>query len=148
MLLYHQKTMLLFNELKDCSCFTVDLRDDPINNTNNRVERNSRKKYFLPTLDTTDYNMDVCVCVCVCVCMCVFVLFHVSVSSGCTTSITYVRCSDQQSFVVSIIRGFCQVPSSLFINLSYLTSKDENSSWQLLERKRMIQCWLSKRLYI
>ena len=76
--------------------------------------------------------------VCVCVCVCLFILFHLLVSSGFTTSVTYVRCSDQRSFVVSIIRGFCQVHSSLFLNLSYFTSKDENSSWQLLERKQMI----------
>ena len=31
---------------------------------------------------------------------------------------------------------FCQVPSSLFLNLSYFTSKNENSSHHLLERKR------------
>ena len=51
----------------------------------------------------------VCVCVYVCVCMCVFVfiLFHLLVSSGCTTSMTYLRCSDQRSFVVSITRSFC-----------------------------------------
>ena len=28
--------------------------------------------------------------VCVCVCVCVFILFHLLVSSGCTTSVTYV----------------------------------------------------------
>ena len=32
--------------------------------------------------------------------------------------------------------SFCQVPSSLFLNLSYFTSKDENSSHRLLESKR------------
>ena len=32
-----------------------------------------------------------------CVCVCVFILFHLLVSSGCTTSVTYVRCSDQRS---------------------------------------------------
>ena len=48
----------------------------------------------------------VCVCVCVCVyvtvCVCVFILFHLLVSSGGTTSVTSVRSSDQQSFVVTI----------------------------------------------
>ena len=73
-----------------------------------------------------------------CVCVCVFILFHLLVSSGCTTSVIYVRSSDLRPFVESIFRGFCRVPSSLFLNLSYFTSKDENSSWQLLERKRMI----------
>ena len=43
----------------------------------------------------------VCVCACVCVCMCVFILFHLLASSGCATSVTYVRSSDQRSFDVS-----------------------------------------------
>ena len=47
---------------------------------------------------------------------CVCILFHLLVSSGCTTSVTYMRCSDQRSFIVSIIRGICQVPSSSFPN--------------------------------
>ena len=80
-------------------------------------------------------------------CVCVYAL-PPAVSSGCTTSVTYVRSSDQRTFVESISRGFCQVPSSLFLNLSCFTSKDENSSWQLLERKRMIQCQHSKSWYI
>ena len=42
---------------------------------------------------------------------------------------------------------FCQVPSSQFLNLSYFTSKDENSSPLLLERKRMIYNALTKRWY-
>ena len=67
----------------------------------------------------------------VCVCVCVFILFQLLVSSSCTTSVTYVRCSNQRSFVVSITRGFYQVPSSPFPNLSYFTSKDENSSRSL-----------------
>ena len=64
------------------------------------------------------------VCVCVCVCVYVFILFHLLLSFGCTTSVTYMRCSDQRSFVVSIIRNFCQVPSYSFPSLSYFTSKD------------------------
>ena len=73
---------------------------------------------------------------CMCVCMCVFTLFHLLVSSGGTASVTHVRWLDQQSFVVSIIRVLCQVPSSPFPNLSYFTSKDENSSPQLTGEKR------------
>ena len=68
------------------------------------------------------------VCVCVCVCVCMFILFHLLISSGCMTSVTYMRCSEQRSFVVSITRGFCQVSSSPFLSLSYFTSKDENCS--------------------
>ena len=57
-----------------------------------------------------------CVCVCVCVCVCTLSMFA-----------TYLRCSDQRSFVVSIARGVCEVLSSLRLKMSYLTSKDENS---------------------
>ena len=78
----------------------------------------------------------VCVCVCVCVCSYSSTCWFLPASSGCTMSLTYVRSSDQRSFVVSILVSFCQVPSSLFLNLSYFTSKDENSSHRLLERKR------------
>ena len=67
-------------------------------------------------------------CLCACVYVCVFILFHLLVSSGYTMSVTYMRCFVQQSFVVSIIRGFCQVPSSLFLNLSYLTSKTKTKT--------------------
>ena len=65
-------------------------------------------------------------------CVCVFILFHLLVTSGCTTS---VNIRDQRSFVLSISRGFCQVPSSLFLNLSYSTFKDENSSRPLTGEK-------------
>ena len=77
-----------------------------------------------------------CVCVCVCVCMCKFILFHLLASSDNKTSVTYLRYSDQRSFVVSIARGFCQVLSSPYLKMSYFTSKDKNSSQQKLERKR------------
>ena len=80
--------------------------------------------------------MITCVCVCVCVCSYSSTCWFLPASSGCTTSLTYLRSSDQRSFVVSILVSFCQVPSSLFLNLSYFTSKDENSSHRLLERKR------------
>ena len=93
---------------------------------------------FLPEFSKSKFlHVCVCMCVCVCVraCVCVFILFHLLVSSGCTTSVTYVRCSDQRSFAVSITTGFCQVPSSPFPNLSYLTSKDENSSRQFTGEK-------------
>ena len=59
-----------------------------------------------------------------CVCVCVFILFNLLASSDYRTSVTYLRCSDQRSFVVSIARGFCQVPSSPFPNLLCFISKD------------------------
>ena len=36
---------------------TVNSRDNPINNTNNRVERNSHIKYFLLRVNITNYNV-------------------------------------------------------------------------------------------
>ena len=35
----------------------VDVVSNPIDNTNNRVEKNSQRKYFLPRVDTTNYNV-------------------------------------------------------------------------------------------
>ena len=35
---------------------TVDVANNPINNTNNRVEKNRHRKYFLPRLHTTNYS--------------------------------------------------------------------------------------------
>ena len=85
---------------------------------NNDVRNNcSVRLIYLATCTTDD-----------CVCVCVFILFHLLVSSDCKTSVTYLRCSDQRSFVVSIARGFCQVPSSPYLKMSYFTFKDENSS--------------------
>ena len=52
----------------------------------------------------------------VCWCVCVFILFHKLASSDCKTSVSYLRCSDQRSFVVSIARG---MPNS-FISISEL----------------------------
>ena len=48
-------------------------------------------------------------------CVLVFMLFHLLVSYGCTTSVIYMRSSDQWSFVVSIFWVF--LPSS-FISIS------------------------------
>ena len=36
---------------------TVDVANNAINNTNNGVGRYSHKKYFLPRLNITDYNV-------------------------------------------------------------------------------------------
>ena len=65
----------------------------------------------------------VCECVCVCVCVCVYSLplagfFRLQDVCNIHT------CSDQGSFVVCVTKGFCQVPSSPFPNLSYFISKD------------------------
>ena len=36
---------------------TVTVPNNPINNTSNRVLRNSHSKYFLPRVNITDYNV-------------------------------------------------------------------------------------------
>ena len=54
--------------------------------------------YFLLSLSQLLASL-LCVCTCVCACVCVFILFHLLASSGSTTSGTYVRGSDQRSFV-------------------------------------------------
>ena len=36
---------------------SVTVHNNPINNTNNRVKRNSHTKYFLPRVNTTNYNV-------------------------------------------------------------------------------------------
>ena len=57
------------------------------------------------------------------VCVCLY-SSTVKVSSDCKMSKTCLRGTDQRSSVVNIPLGpFCQVPSSLFSNLSYFTSK-------------------------
>ena len=53
--------MLLFKELQD-SLFlllntTTTVPTNPINNTNNRVLRNTHTKYFLPRVNVTNYNV-------------------------------------------------------------------------------------------
>ena len=73
---------------------------------------------------------------CVCVCMCVFIFFQLVVSSGCTTSVTYVRGSDQRSFAVSI----SWVLSAKFLHLNFRIyhispPKTKTSAHNLLERK-------------
>ena len=45
---------------------------------------------------------------CVCVCVFVFKLIYLLVSSGCMTSVTYVRSSDQRSFVEIILGAFAK----------------------------------------
>ena len=73
-------------------------------------------------------------------CVCVFILFHLLVSSGCTTSLTYVRSSDQRSFVVSIL-----LASAKFLHLcfwSYLISppKTKTPATAYWRENDMISC--------
>ena len=52
--------MLLFKELEDCLFLlltTVNVPNNPINNANNRVLRNSHTKYFLTRVNITNYNV-------------------------------------------------------------------------------------------
>ena len=36
---------------------TVDVANNPVNNTNNRVVRKDQRKYFLPRVNITNYNV-------------------------------------------------------------------------------------------
>ena len=53
--------MLLFKELRlfvlALNSSTVNVPNDPINNTNNRVLRDSHTKHFLPRVNVTNYNV-------------------------------------------------------------------------------------------
>ena len=94
-------------------------------------------KYYAHRLSAKFYFavymcMRVCVCVCVCVCVSVCARACVCVCAYSLPLAGFLRlqevcnihtCSDQGSFVVCITRGFCQVSSSPFPNLSYFTSK-------------------------
>ena len=35
----------------------INVPNDPVNNTNNRVKRNSHRKYFLSIVDITNYSV-------------------------------------------------------------------------------------------
>ena len=62
-------------------------------------------------------------------------LFHLLVSSGCTTSVIYVRSSDQRSFVVSV---FWVLLPSFFISVSesmLFDLQNENSSRSITGEK-------------
>ena len=89
----------------------------------------------------------VCVCVCVCACVCVFIFFHREgffrlqhVKDMLERFRSTILCCEYLSGC------FCQVPSSLFPNLSYFTSKDvtpaRRKNWR---EKDMIYCAPAKR---
>ena len=69
-------------------------------------------------------------------CVCVFILFHLGgffQLQWCLWHTWDVRINDLVLWVYA--RCFCQVPSSLFPNLSYFTSKDETlARWQTGEK--------------
>ena len=91
--------------------------------------------------------INTCVCVCVCVRVCVFIFFH---REG------FFRLQDIQDMLerygstilcCEYSSGcFCQVPSSLFPNLSYFTSKDVTPARRKNWRENdMIYCAPAKR---
>ena len=63
----------------------------------------------------TSLSACVCVRVCVCVCVCVFCSSTVKVSSVCKMSETFLKGTDQQCYVVSIIPG----ASAKFLHLHF-----------------------------
>ena len=94
---------------------------------NTALDINLRSHSVFRWLIISPLTNSVCVCARACVCVCVFILLHLLVSSGCTTSVTYVRSSDQRSFVVSI--SWVLSANSVHVYfISYLTSKDETQA--------------------
>ena len=80
---------------------------------------------------------------------CVCILFHLLVSSGCTTSVTYVRSSDQRSFVVSISGASAKFLHLCFWIYHISPPKKKTPADHLLERKRYdIMFALKKMIYI
>ena len=90
----------------------------------------------------------VCVCMCVCVCVCGWVGRCGCVCvCGCVYTLPpvgFFRLHDifnihekfrSMIFCCEYSGSFCQVPSSLFLILSYFTSKDKNSSHPLTGKK-------------
>ena len=89
----------------------------------------------------------VCVYVCVCVCLCVYT--HPSVGFFRLHDV-FDKCEKFGStiFYCEYSDIFCQVPSSLFLNLSYFTSKEENSSHLLTGEKTIWYNVRRQRWYI
>ena len=108
------------------------------------------KQQNLIKLTYTSETKNNTVCVCVCVCVCVYTLPSVGFFRLHDICDIRVRSLDQRSFVVSISECCCQVPLSLSMNLSYSTSKDENSSQPLTGEKSIwYNVWNpSRRWYI
>ena len=118
-----------------------------------------RNNYFQEHLQTA-VCVCVCVCVCVvCVCVCVYVCVcvclyssTVKASSNCERSGTYLRGTDQRCYVEYHFKCFCQVPSSPFLKMSYIsapkTPKYENPSEHKLERKRYDIWFRENTIYI
>ena len=88
----------------------------------------------------------VCTCVRACVCVCLYAS-TVKASSDCKTSETYLRGTDQRCYVEYHSRCFCQIPSSTFLKMSYIFSKDpqrrklqwaqtgEKTAWYMVPQK-------------
>ena len=91
---------------------------------------------------SSPYKLQILLC-----CVCVFMLFHLLVSFGCTTSVIYVRSSDQRSFDVSIF--WVLLPSSFIsISESILFHLQRRKLQLLLDRKRYDIMCSAKRWYI
>ena len=83
------------------------------------------------------------------VCVCVFIPFHLLVSSGCTMSLTYVRSSDQRSFVVSISwLRYAKFHHRRIWKCHISPPKTKTPAALLLERKRYDIMLREKMIYI
>ena len=85
--------------------------------------------------------------------MCVYLYsFTMKAYSDCKAFETYARGTDQQYYVEYHSWCFCQVPSSPFLKMSYIsppkTPKDETCSKHKLERKPYDIWFCKKMIYI
>ena len=80
--------------------------------------------------------------------VCVFIFFHREGFFRLQNVQDILEGTDQRSCVVNISKVLYAIPSSPYLKMSYFTSKDENSSPYLLERKRYDKMCSTKRLYI
>ena len=86
----------------------------------------------------------VCVCVCLCVCVCVFYSSTGKASSVCKISETFLKGTDQQCYVVSIIPG----ASAKLLHLHFWKCQYYTSGMPTNCRETIWDIWLAKRLYI
>ena len=90
----------------------------------------------------------VCRCMCVCMCMCVYAILPQWLLPSPMMPVTYLRCTDQQSCVVSIcyvlLQGSFIVSKSIILHLQRRKSS-EQTIWR---EKNRIYCSREKIIYI
>ena len=90
-----------------------------------------------------------CRCVCVCVCVCVFILLHLLLSSGCTTSVTYIEVWINDLLLWVFLGALAKFHHLYFWICHISTPKTKTPADRLLERKLYdIMFALEKMIYI